>query len=360
MSRFKNLSSPVKCLIFFLILGILFTTGEFSIRIYARSHWKRAIRIGDLCRLDDSLGYRLKENYDGGSFKINSKGIVGPEYTIDKKTSYRIIVLGDSCSFTPQPDSWPFELEKSLNEAGEDKTLKSKVWSFEVINGSVSGYTSLQCAEWYTTELSDYQHEATLIMLGWNDMWSYNPFTPRYTEFKQNRKYKQRFTDKISSLYTVRAIISVLRMYASKGKSYDRELTPDQVSRFKDFSPSYYEESLREIIKKARESGSQPFLVERPAILNDHMTSDEINRCHFPFKVPHNVEILKKLDLIYNNAMEKVAQEEKVEILRTRQLFTTDAERKHFNDTCHFDSDASSRIGKEVADELIQKMGWNK
>ena len=88
-------------------------------------------------------GYSLSPNWNlkhkQAKETINSFGFRSPEFQFSKsKDTYRIICLGSSMVYGTgkNKDTFPFQLEKELNQSGQDGI------NFEVINAGVPGYTS--------------------------------------------------------------------------------------------------------------------------------------------------------------------------------------------------------------------------
>lgn len=115
-------------------------------------YWSRNISI-------NSMGYRDDE-------EIN---IEKPEGT------YRIITLGDSCTFgwgVNAKDTYSNLLEKRLNESFSNKK------AFQVINAGVPGYTSHQGVLLIKHKLIQLKPDLITVAYGWNEHYVY-PFSDR-------------------------------------------------------------------------------------------------------------------------------------------------------------------------------------
>ena len=132
------------------------------------------------CTENDSLlVYRLRRSLDGikvtgtmgdaaVAFELttNSIGLRSPEVS-PEKDCYRILVLGDSCTFglgVDNKDTYPACLERLLN-AGHGQERR-----FEVINAGVAGYTAWQCARYLEVRGLKLDPDLVITCLGNNDV----------------------------------------------------------------------------------------------------------------------------------------------------------------------------------------------
>ena len=108
-------------------------------------------------------------NSRGQEFWINSKGFVGPEFDEQPPSGvYRIIALGDSCTFGFWKMVYPGVLERLLNDSGSSRR-------FEVINAGIEGYNSTFALGRIRDELLRYRPHLMIIYIGWNDLMKVNP-----------------------------------------------------------------------------------------------------------------------------------------------------------------------------------------
>ena len=118
-------------------------------------------------RISNSLGYR-NENFE----------LKRPKQTV------RIVSFGDSSTFgigTPQPQTWPAQLESSLNSdpASFFTQLKRKPAKYrvEVVNAGVPGYTSYQILQRMRRELKPLAPDVVLMTCANNDFWRWDDRT---------------------------------------------------------------------------------------------------------------------------------------------------------------------------------------
>ena len=135
--------------------------------------------------IDDNLGYKLQPNYTGNFpmekyqdkiITVNSKGLRDDEINYTKsKTSFRILSLGDSCTFgsgVNNNQTYPSLLQDSLNEMNI---------SVETINAGVSGYEFKQEYTYYYTQGYKYNYDVVTIGIVLNDI-----YDPNITQIKKN------------------------------------------------------------------------------------------------------------------------------------------------------------------------------
>ena len=134
--------------------------------------FNRDINFVEFYEKDSEIFWKLRENqtvesrwFSSLSYQINSLGLRGPEVRKEKH-GYRILALGNSCTFgwgVPFEKCWTELLESQLNEVivGD---------SIEVVNAGVPGYSSYQ-GKIHLQRLLHLKPDIVLIMFGWNDHW---------------------------------------------------------------------------------------------------------------------------------------------------------------------------------------------
>ncbi|NQT50744.1 hypothetical protein HQ576_01770, partial [bacterium] len=118
---------------------------------------------------DPVLGWRNRPGYVGETFRVNSRGFLGPELELEKAPGVvRVVCLGDSCTagdLLDTPDqTYPRQLASALAERYPTRT-------FEVINAGVGSYSSFQGRAWLEQELIHLRPNVLVVYFGWNDHW---------------------------------------------------------------------------------------------------------------------------------------------------------------------------------------------
>jgi hypothetical protein len=114
-----------------------------------------------LLDLEQNLKQRVR-------FTINSLGFRGEEFSRSKKRRMRVFCVGGSttaCDCNHDEETWPAQLERSLNSRGFD---------VEVINGGVQGWYSYQDYLRLRDEICSYEADIVLLQQGWNEEFEYS------------------------------------------------------------------------------------------------------------------------------------------------------------------------------------------
>lgn len=115
----------------------------------------------------------------------NSMGYRNEEFTLQRSASTtRIVCFGDSSTFgigTPQPKTWPAQLETSLNNDPaffltqlRRPPAENRV---EVVNASSPGYTSYQILQRMRREMKSLAPDAVFLTCANNDFWRWDDRT---------------------------------------------------------------------------------------------------------------------------------------------------------------------------------------
>lgn len=112
------------------------------------------------------FGYELAPNAEYRFGKINSYGMVGKEYKLEKdKGIYRILILGDSIA----QQNWSAEfLEEKLNK----NPILSKKYKFEIWNAGVASWDVRRYANYLKYKGIKYNPDMVLIFFWYNDLGS--------------------------------------------------------------------------------------------------------------------------------------------------------------------------------------------
>jgi len=185
------------------------------------------------CEYDSLLGWRKIPNSRGHHKtpeyevleNINSQGIRGPEYQLQKDSGeYRIVVLGDSFAegYTVGFDSLFSEiLKQKLREKLPERRT-------EVINFGTGGYSTDQELLCFERDAVQYQPDATVLLFCVNDPWFNNQ--SRY----YSRGFKPLFVQEADSLRLTNVPVPDMDSRPSSLKIKDWVLENSQlVSRLK-------------------------------------------------------------------------------------------------------------------------------
>ena len=282
----------------------------------ARLMWRFRPGITTTSRLFSDLDYT-----------INSSGMRGPEVT-EPKRGYRIIALGNSCTFgwgVAFEDTWAHQLEIMLNEQLPDRGV-------EVINAGVPGYSSHQGKQYLEGELFSLEPDMVLVMLGFND---------HYPAGRGKTDSEQKLDNAL--LIGAQNMLARLRLYRLIRKAFlsvskdDAPARLDDLQSVKRVSLAEYFANLREIIRLCRENGVQPVLLLPPVASLENYFDGAISSFH-------------RLHELYQNEMVRASQYETATLIDLQHTF--DDHHSLFdnatNDPIHF-----NRRGHRVAARAI-------
>jgi lysophospholipase L1-like esterase len=326
---------------------LLLIGGEIAVRLFAGENSRFNIFIGDIKEFDPELQVRLKRNYQRADMSINSRGFLGPEFDAEKAPGgFRVVTLGDSCSFTPVRANYPRALEQRLREAYPSRPM-------EVINASVPGYSAFQGRRWYEREVDGYEHDAVVIYLGWNDMGQFNPDGLAFKLDEAGYLPQPNFVQRaLSHCYLLRALYVPIGSWERSRPVSQDPLTDEDLDRYTQFYPDHYEKHLRDVINLAKSRGRSVLLLNFATLINDSPTEDELARMHFPRGMGKSLPKAQMLMNAYRTALAKVSQQTQTPIVDIAALFPTPKERVDFTDSGHFNVAAAKRIADRVFQDL--------
>ncbi len=155
-------------------LVLLLGVAEVVVRLTGAAETCTAVRKSVLWVCDPILHFRTNPDLLVDGKPINSRGFRGAELRPKDKRVYRIVALGDSCTFgfvvTTRgagllPEAYPERLGRILAE----RHGPAKV---EVLNAGVPGYNSYHGVMLLRTKLRDVEADLVTVRYGWNDLMS--------------------------------------------------------------------------------------------------------------------------------------------------------------------------------------------
>lgn len=217
---------------------------------------------------DPILQFRLDPQLAPLRVPLNSDGFRGDEWGAKRPRVYRILALGDSCTFgllqretygfVAQP--YPLKLQRLVERRiGADRV--------EVLNAAVPGYNSYQGVLLLRTRLRDLDPDLITVRYGWND------------HFLSPEGEGERFFREPGSALgrIVEAVALRTRLYAfARRLALEvralREPLADQASRAFLERPAYeptipvdlYAQNLRRIVEIGRSRGAEVWLLTSP------------------------------------------------------------------------------------------------
>jgi lysophospholipase L1-like esterase len=333
------------CLLFALV-GLV--GGEVACRIWANESSRfNMFFLGGVRVFHPERRVALAKNYVmGGRQLTNSRGFMGPEFEPKKAPgTFRVACLGDSCTVVPYGDPYPRALERRLQTLSDQPV--------EVINAGCGGYSSLEAHHWYTTEVADYDHDALVIFLGWNDMGQFNPDGLGFKLERAGYGDQLSFSDRVFvHSYLARGLLFALGHVERRLPVSKDPLKGEDASRYDAYYPSHFAERLEEIVRLAEGKGRKVFLLNYAGLVTPAPTPDEESRMHFPRGLGRSLPKYLRLLEVYERVLNEVVAKTGATLIDVRALFATPEQRQVFTDSCHFDARGSSQIAELVAEHL--------
>ena len=332
---------------FWWIIGGVFLTllaSEVTLRILGGRNSQFVFRMGAEKEWDPYLGVRLRRNYVNGDIRINSKGIMGPEFDVAKAPgSFRIVTLGDSASVMPARYNYPRALEDALRKRHPDRRV-------DVINASCPGYDSGQARTWYEREIDKYEHDLLLIYLGWNDMGQYNPDGLVFKLVDKGYAKELTLFDRlILNFHTLRLVHVVRGYWEQRGAVSLEPLRGEEARRYREFRPIHFEQNLLAVIRLGQSRGRIVRMLNYGGLVVDSPTAQELARMHFPRGLGKSLPKYQALLTAYKTALKDVAQQTGTPIIDVESFFNEPERRRVFTDSAHFLEEGSVMFASIVA-----------
>lgn len=323
-----------------IIVATILICAELSIRTWAyffRGEYERYDTVSQTFVLVPGQ-HRVGRNL----ISINRDGFIGNELQPDGPDLFRILALGDSCTFGDGDrfTTYPAVLEKQL-QAGLGHRSR-----YEIVNGGVEGLNSEMALRRLRTKGPSLSPDIVTIYIGWNDLMKFDPLG------QQDIKRWSRVVRVIDKLWLTKALRKLVFYYVRPILSPPAVGPQSRTGRFKAFRPTFYEENLRALIATARSLGARPVLLTLPTVVRDDMTVQDLREANvvFPYYAStYGVGDLLDLLAAYNRSIRRVSTEQQVPLIDLARVFSKFQDvRPLFYDTMH-----PNRKGRElIAGEL--------
>jgi lysophospholipase L1-like esterase len=330
-----------------IVVGLL-GLAEGGIRLWAlyfRTSYERYNSATGRLELRPNVHYT---NARGQEFRINSRGFVGPEFDEHPApNTYRIIALGDSCTFATGfwQIGYASQLERQLNGGG------TPARRFEVINAGIEGYNSTFALARLREELLQYQPKMVIIYIGWNDLMKTDPANVASID------EHAWLAELLEHSYLVKAykkllFVNLRSMVLRPAGAKDAR----DASTFEGFVPRRYHSNLTEMVRLLEQHRIKPVLVTLPTVVEPGMTTQDLQQANvfFPyFSGAYGVSPLLSLHRTYNRAILDVGRQEGAEVVDLAAKFEPITKRTtYFWDTMHPNEKGGALIAEILAARL--------
>lgn len=336
-----------KSLLYSAVLVILFFgCAESALRAWA--YFFRA----EYERFDVETGtFVLVPGVHRGRIEINSDGFVGAALDAPGPDLWRIVALGDSCTFGGGNSvaTYPAKLERRL-----EAQPPAPGWRFEVVNAGVQGLNSEMALRRLRTKIAPLDPDVVTAYLGWNDLMKFDPVA------QEGASRWAPVARTLDRLWLVKGARKLLFLYVRPWVHPPAVGPESRSGRFADFRPAFFEENLRAIVRETRRMAARPALMTLPTVLRQNMTVTDLreNNVVFPY-FPSAYGVGDLLDLLeaYNQSIRRVGASERVPVLDLAKIFRDLPDpRPFFYDTMHPDGPGRDKIA-EVMQEFLQTQG---
>lgn len=327
-----------------IVFVVLFVCTELSIRTWAyfyRTEYERYDMSSQTFVLVPG-----EHRVGGATIKINSDGFIGDELQPNGPNLFRILAIGDSCTFG-MGHSYPALLEEQLKE-----NLESGL-RYEVVNGGVEGLNSEMALHRLKTKGPALSPDVVTIYIGWNDLMKFDPLS------QGNVKRWSGLVRILDKLWLTKAFRKLIFYYIRPKIRPPAVGAKSRTHRFKDFRPSFYERNLRELIATTRTLGARPVLLTLPTVVRADMTVQDLREADvvFPY-FPSAYGVGDLLDLLaaYNRSIRRMAMEEQVLLVDLAAAFAKLQDiRPYFHDTMHPNGRGAELIAMELHAALVRE-----
>jgi lysophospholipase L1-like esterase len=330
----------------FLTVCLVLGAAEMGIRawdFFFRTSYERYNFITGRPELVPNIRYNAAK---GKEFLINSKGFVGPEFADQPSAGvYRIIALGDSCTFTTGiwNIAYPALLQSFLNGAGPKQ-------KFEVINAGIEGYNSSFALARIKDEIIGFRPRLVTIYIGWNDLMKVNP-----DHQSDTGKYST-LAAMLDQSYIVKALNKLIFIYL-RPWLFQPNVARNEVdaNAYDHFVPTIYRENLNSMIKVLRENKIDVMFFTLPTVVRRGMTRDELRKHNvfFPyFAGTYSIDRFLSLHQAYNRVVRALGRQYGVPVVDLDEIFNQHNKDKLFWDTMHPNEKGNRLIAKSVYEKL--------
>lgn len=278
-----------------------------------------------------------------GRVRINADGFVGDPLAKDGPDLWRIVAVGDSCTFGGgnEIDTYPAMLGRLLSaQAPTGERI-------DVVNAGISGLNSELALRRLESRVPPLHPNVVTLYIGWNDLMKFDPLA------QSEASAWSGVARAIDGLWLTKSLRKLLFYHL---RPHVREPATGPASRtgkFAHFAPTIFEANLRVMITAVRGMNARPVVMTLPTVVRPDMTVKDLRQAGvvFPyFPSAYAVGDFLALLAAYNDGIRRVAAEEKVPLVDLAKRFDAIADpQPYFFDTMHTNPRGMELIAKDVA-----------
>ena len=337
-----------KSVLYSLILTVLFLTiAEFGLRGWAyffREQYERYDSESETFVLVPGQHRRGSRTVN-----VNSDGFIGEEFQPAGPDLFRIVSIGDSCTFGTgdYETAYPALLNKELQSRIPGPAR------LEVVNAGVEGHTSRMALSRLQHNVTPLRPDIVIVYIGWNDLMKFDPSGQAADGIGSSA------IRLLDSLWLTKGTRKFLFYYVRPKINPPMTGPESYQNSFKDYAPKIYEQNLKVILETIEELDARALLVTLPTVVRPEMSVDELNDAgvFFPY-YPSAYAVGDLLDLIraYNDTIRKLATDGNVELVDLAGAFEElGASQVYFHDTMHLNYKGRRIIARLIADHILAR-----
>jgi lysophospholipase L1-like esterase len=259
---------------------------------------------------------------------INQAGFRGREFLPKRSEVFRVLTLGDSCTFGLAPPEFAHYIKMPYARLLERMVeVKHGPGHLEVLNAGSPGYNSYQGLMLLRTKLRDLDPDLVTVRFGWNDH-SMSATSERSSAFRESANPLLRGLQASllrSAIYQFAMRVRMELELRTQGQS--KSSRPDEWQPA--MSIEDYQYALREIAKLARRRGAEVWFLTAPQAFHDAegiaryeaLPPDAIARGILRFNAVSTFARMGAIHESYVRATREVAKEMEVPLVDMAALY---------------------------------------
>jgi lysophospholipase L1-like esterase len=307
-------------------------------------------------RSDPVMGYALKPGYEAGGIHINRLGFRGPELSTAKQPGlFRIAAVGDSTTFGLAGEHCPYRAQlQGLLNAHEGGV------KFEVVNAGVEGYSSWHALRLVETRIAGLQPDLVVIYIGWNDLYSTNPFQANSPRSQREALSRSRGTFAswvligLDKLYLVQFLRGIIYKALPRVIAYVQPVDTSPGKQPHPAATAAYKENLVELIATIKRTGAVPVLLTLPTVVSKQMSGKALSMVHYPTWARGNYKTFLAVIEAYNNVIRDTARERAIPLIDNASFIESLGPQKDklFFDSLHLYCGGYKLLAEHMARQL--------
>jgi lysophospholipase L1-like esterase len=211
---------------------------------------------------DPILYFRLRSDLKPDGKPLNALGFRSREFLPKTEGTFRILVLGDSCSFGVIFDPDMKYIARPYPQRLEELVIERSGGPAEVLNAGLLAYNSYQGLMLLKTKLADLDPDLVIVRYGWNDHLLQREDLNERAFREPENAFVRRTRDVLLGTAVYTYAVGLRTSYGL------RKLAAQKGAKFSHWQPTIplaeYEQNLERITRLARDRGAKVWLLTSP------------------------------------------------------------------------------------------------